>query len=259
MRRHSAVTRALLAALILCLPAAASGGTAPWSEHSAYTLPAGRLEASVFQTWRYGLTDRVELGTHPVLSLVAPQAYAKFAIRQTGMWDFSSRHRLLYPTPLLRLLSREGTGGLLPSRSRIPGIVSLNNEVLATHMTHNGHLFTAHLGLRTALIFGDSQMATIDLPVIFPRTAAYQGRTVLTTGANLVLRPAGSVELLMDLQVFIMTPGDEQVALEHDLLLRWEISSRVLLTGGYKVVWGEYPLGNQLSILPIIDLSWVNF
>lgn len=256
------VTRLLLAVFalgtLLLGSTAANAGTAPWSRPTAYTLPQGRLEVSVFAPARYGLRDRVEIGVHPLFALVDPAVYAKLGVRQIGLWDLASRHHLAYPTPLLRLVARKGTGGLLPSDARIPGILSLSNELVATRMSDAGHLLNLSVGVRNALLLGRSDIPTLDLPILYPRTLPFQGRTVVTLGGSYHLRPPTSFQLRLGGELFAV-PGDKSWSLEHDLTVLWMISSHVSLSAGYKFIVGRYPFGTEANWVPIFDVTWASF
>lgn len=248
----------LFALTALVVPALAHAGTAPFSYPTAYTLPAGRLEVSLFQSAGYGLTDRIEIGTHPLISLVHPYVYAKIGIKQTGLWDIATRHHVMYPTPLLRLGAREGTGGVLPGSSIVPSIVALNNEVLATHMTGNGHQLTVRAGLRNALILGDSDMPTIDFPVIYPRTLPYHGATIINAGVLYQVRPPTRIELRAGSEIFFALGGTAW-AWESNLVVAYMPTDHVALRAGAKMVVGRYPFGVETRTLPLLDFTWAFF
>ena len=248
----------LIALMVLLAPTLAHAGTASFSYATAYTLPEGHLEVSVFQAAGYGLTDKIEVGTHPLISLVHPYVYAKVGVKQTGLWDIATRHHLIYPTPLLRLGAREGTGGVIPGSSVVPSIVALNNEVLATHMMFDGNQITVRAGLRNALILGDSDMPTIDFPVIFPRTASYHGATVVNAGVLYQIRPPTRFELRLSSEVFLFV-GDSPWAWESDLVVLYTPTDHVALRLGIKLAVGKYPYGVETRSLQLLDATFAFF
>ncbi|MEE8409850.1 MAG: hypothetical protein V3T05_09610, partial [Myxococcota bacterium] len=151
----------------------AAAESAAWSQGTAYTLPHGRWEVGLFQPLRYGVADSIEVGTHPLLNVLMPNVAIKKA--WLGWWggQLSSRHSLTYPTGLLKALSRDGTGGVLPGDTRVPHIVALTNQAVYSRPLFGELLLTVEAGVTLAASFGRSTLPTIDLPIVFPRTAAY--------------------------------------------------------------------------------------
>ena len=49
---------------------------------------------------------------------------------------------------------------------------------------------------------------------------------------------------------------EEDVFFEHKLLGNYQLSTKYILSAGYKLTHGSYPFGKQWDVFPIIDLSW---
>lgn len=246
----------VLAFLLCFVPAPALAATGAYSDGTAYTLPKGRLEISAFQMWRYGLTNRMEIATHPVLSLVDPQVRVKVHWRSTTMWDIASRHSISYPTPLLKLIARRGTGGVLPATAEVPHLLSLHNELLATFQTTNGHLITVRAGVRNAVGFGAMDLPTLDMPVIYPRTIAWNGGMTLEGGGDLYLRSMSPFDLRLSLDLYALPEPGARFALEHRASLIWNAGPRTAVRAGYLFTFGQYPYGFAPDILPVVDLTY---
>jgi len=266
-RRHPPLTvlaRALLlAGLLLCsLPAHAAGETVTWSaaNGSAQTLPRGRWCVGIFQPLRTGLTERIELSCHPLLLPLLPNLSVKWAHRRPpGAWAIASRHSLYDPTPLLRLLSREGTGGILSPEFAIPNMAAWSSELLVSHAIGSGHLITAKAGLSFCLFRSGplDRRATIDLPLVFPRLQPFYHDLTWRSGLESMGRIWRRWHYLADADLFYTPKGEENWALEHKAMLLWNRSAGLQLGLGYKLTFGEYPFGTQWHLLgPLFDLQW---
>jgi len=230
---------------------------APWSTGTAYTLPKGRIEVGLFQQIRYGQTETLEWSTHPILDLLIPNLTVKKAWNTFMDWDFSTRHNVTYPTPLLRTISRKGTGGIISPEFNIPQMFSLRNEVLLTRKFSPSLLITGKAGITLAVTSDElDERTTIDLPLVFPRLGFYyDGYGVnfgLDVGGNLTSRFA----YITDVDIFLLPGADKNFAFEHKSLIIWNKSKKFQIMFGYKLVFGEYPFGTQWHLLPIFDIQW---
>ena len=230
---------------------------ATWSSAAAQTLPEGRWEIGLFQPLRYGQTDHLEWSTHPILNLVIPNLSVKIAHGAGAGWQLATRHQLHYPTPLLRLVRREGTGGLIAPDLDIPAILFLRSELLLTRNLGSSRQLTVKGGAAlVAKTRALDERATIDLPIIFPRMAAYRQGYQVNFGLDLVGKLLGRWGYGADMDVFL-TPGfDQPFAFEHKGLALWRKNDRFQLLLGYKLTFGDYPFGEQWHLLPLLDLQW---
>lgn len=249
------VVAALSTLLMLLSAGRASARSTRWSIGTADTLPRGRLETGIFSPLRYGAVEGFEVSSHPLLCALMPNVGFKVGIMDAGEWSAAMRHSLHYPTPLLRLLAREGTGGILPAAATVPQIIGWSPEMLASYAPSPDRVVTAKLGLLLAATFGDSDMPTIDLPLVFPRTAAYHNGATVIGGLDLDSKLVGGLWVLLDLDLYIMPWDQGSFALEHALMLTYRTGG-IALSAGYKLVFGEYPFGTDVHILPLLDLAF---
>lgn len=247
--------RTLLALLTLLLCAPAWARPTAWSSPGAHTLEEGRAEVGLWQPMRLGLTDEIELEVFPIWMFLAPHAALKLGILDGDCWTVASRHQISYPTPLLSTLSREGTGGVLPADTVVPHIVTMAHQALWTFVGQGHHALTLRAGLRVGSALGDSTLTTIDLPVIYPRMAAMHEGVVFEGGVDLTGPLWGPLSYAVDGDVFLI-PDDGGWALEHALLLVWRPSARWSVELGYKAVYGAYPFGTDVHLLPLVDVSY---
>lgn len=235
-------------------PAAAQSAT--WSQGTAYTLPDGRWEIGLFQPLRYGVADSVEVATHPLINVLMPNLAIKKA--WLGWWggQLSSRHNLTYPTGLLKALSRDGTGGVLPGDTRVPHIIALTNQALYSRPLTGDHVLTAKLGVTLAASFGKSTLPTIDLPIAFTRTAAYHNVATFNVGLNADGRIWGPFLYSLDVDLFLMPDSRSTLAIEQSGMATWMATDEFAVQLGCTLVYGQYPFGTQWHLLPLFDLMW---
>ncbi len=259
--------RCLLAVLLAAMPLGPAATRAaepldPWytaANGSAQTLARGRWSAGLFQPLRTGLSQRVELSLHPLLFPLLPNLSLKWTHGRQGSWQLASRHSLYDPTPLLRLLRREGTGGILSPEFDIPNMAAWSSEGLASHALSSGSRITLKAGLSLCLFRSSAldRRATIDLPLVFPRLQPFFHDLTWHSGLEGSGRLWHQWFWLLDADGFFTPKGEENWALEHKGMLLWDRSAAMQLGIGYKVCFGEYPFGTQWHLLgPLVDLQW---
>lgn len=245
--------------LVMCLHAGSiSAGNTIWSDGTAAALPEGRWEVGIFQPLRYGLNESVELSSHVLTNFLMPNATLKKVWTNCFGLDFTTVHSLTYPTPLLNVISREGTGGILPANTVVPHIITLNNQVLVTFPVAEGHTVTPRIGFASALKFGNMDMTTIDLPLIYTRTSVYHNGWLVDIGIDLNGRIVDRFYYWLDLDKFIMPAEYAAFAYEHKGMLIWRKSAKFSALIGYKLVYSDYPsaLQRRWDIFPLVDLMW---
>ena len=102
---------------------------------TAYPLENGQRQMGVFQPRIYGMNNNLEISTHPLLFFVKPNVKVK---KYHGIYKglgMASRFSFDYPTPLLKLIQREGKFGILskdPEIGDIPNLFVFQGELLVT-------------------------------------------------------------------------------------------------------------------------------
>lgn len=247
--------RLAFAAFSLCLCAVpARADMTPFAQdQSAHSLPEGRLQLSLFQMSRYGLTDNVELAAQPFMFLF-PRVEAKARFYSRSDYHFAARVAVAYPTWFIRTLSGKGALALLPQGTHVPQALLLEPDLIATVDLAPGHELTATLGISVAPRASWRDVPQLDFPFLYARTAAlwtfatyhlhiaYHGRLTehwtLSAGVRDYLLPA--------------TPGG--FSIEPWLALRLQLSAHVGIEAGAMLELTRYPAGRQLHMLPYLDL-----
>jgi hypothetical protein len=254
----------LMVVLLIGLWAPVAQAEAPrraWSADTADLLPEGRTEIGLFGPARQGLSSDVELQAHPLWFFVAPHFGAKLHLVSDDSWSVSSRHTLSYPSVLLGLLSREGTGGVLPVETEVPHIINLTQDVVATLALREDQRLSFRAGLRLALSSGESTLPTIDVPVVYPRTAAWHEGFATEVGIAWSGRVYSALFGGVSIDLFLVPGGEDSedswhYAAEVTPHLTWRITESWALMGGAKIVQGTYPFGEQSHVLPLVDVTF---
>lgn len=223
---------------------------------TAYTLPAGSFEVGVFGPLRYGLTDTIELSAHPVWCFAWPGVTAKKQLYHGGRLTVASSHSLEIPTPFLRLIQVEGTGGLIPTDNDIPWFLMTDERVIVTVEASPGHDVTWFLGFTLAGHLGDKRLDTIDYPLAYPRLSALHNLFTVRTGLDLDGRITGDFHYAVDFDLFVLPEDETRLAFEHSAGLIWRPSRTWQVFAGYKFAWSQLPFGSEQVWLPLLDVSW---
>ena len=243
------------------MPCQTAASENDWSSSTASTITEDRWEIGVFGPLRYGYSERMELSTHPLADFLMPNLSVKISGQNKYGLKIATTHSFVYPTPLLRTLTKEGTGGFIapdPTIPQIPHMFSLTNEILATREIQKGYSLTTGLGFTFAVITGElDERTTIDLPLVFPSLEVYyHGYSInYKVGLEKNIFHQFSSKIMTKIVVF---PGSsETLFLDQRSVLYWNLASRSRLAMGYVLTYGEYPFGAQWHLLPLLDFLWV--
>ena len=116
--------------------------------------------------------------------------------------------------------------------------------------------FTVRLGFTVAARFGGEPLPPMELPVLFPRTAAYSSWGVGHAGLALEGELVGPVYYLLDMAMFVIPGIENAFAFENTAQLSWRPSQRFMLTAGGRAIFGGYPYGERLHIVPMVDAKF---
>lgn len=244
-----------------------------WSDGTANTVQAKRLEIGIVHTpCLYGLTDRTEISSYVVWDAFAPNISVKRMWGETHGFMYASSHGISSPTPFLRMVSKEKTGGLLPPDNYIPWYVVFDSYALLTRAIVNQHLLTIKCGIRLPVAINDKsdehpvyqRMQTIDYPFFFPRTSFLTKSPAISPEAAIKFTgPLLSVfSYSVECMYFLLPLRDNLQekdflcwALEPSALLYWRPSNRFSCHLGAIASFGTYPFGNNWIVYPLIDIA----
>jgi hypothetical protein len=226
-----------------------------WSYGTAYLEPKGKWETGLFQPFRYGLSNKTELFIQAITLPVIPNAGVK--IRQ-GEWKgfiLASEHEISCPTPFLQLVARKGMGGLISPQFSFPFILTISNSIVASKPLNNSLLFIARAGFTFAFRGKNPDpQSTIDLPLFYPRMAAWYKGSTIRAGASLKGRLYKKWYYEEALQGFLVTRSYDNYFVENSGTLMWASNRSFRIRGGYVLSYGRYPFGTHWQMWPSLDI-----
>jgi len=213
-----------------------------WSYNTAYLMPAGKWESGLFQPFRYGINQKIEVYTNVLMLPLIPGAGVKVSLGNKGGFDLASQHSLSVPTPFLNIISRKGIGGLISPEYDFSFILSVNNALLISKKISPKVIATAKAEFDFALrAEKPDPQSTIDLPVFYPRMAHYyDGASIRLGGA--VKGSLGEKWFYEEgIQAFIITRPENNFFFENTGTLMWAVGKSLRIRGGYILAYGKYP------------------
>jgi len=251
----------LLGLPVLFTPAAGQTGVLGdslfWFSNTAYTLPVRQGGFALLHNSRYAVSPRVELGFHPLAMFLTPDIEVKWKHTETGRFVWSSFHSVSYPSPLLRTVQVSGAGGFISPEFDIPDVFAFQNGVLVSTMLNDRHVLTGKALFEFALNTSNlDDRSTIDLPIVFPRSAVFYRGYGFVAGAAAEGNLFGRFSYLAASDAYFFPRGHLDFFSENMLCLIWRTGRKFKLLAGGKLTYGEYPFGTQWHLLPVVDFRW---
>ncbi|NLP10766.1 hypothetical protein GX408_10265 [bacterium] len=239
--------------LLVCDPS--TSGLSALEPAQAPSPPA--WEIGLWGPLRYTWSNNVEISTHPLWFLILPNASLKWSHGTLCGWQILSQHGFFCPTWMLRLIRREGIGGILSPEFEIPFLLGLNHrvyfrKVVCKRLTAAWSLGLG-VGLKTAAL---DERTTIDLPVVYPRMNVFYHGYNWTTSLNLQGPARRRWSWSLDNQALVCPTARAGFAYEMKGLLYWQPTPSFQIRFGYLLSYAEYPFGSQWHLLPLLDLHW---
>ena len=230
-----------------------------FSRDSAYPLENGVRHMGVFQPRMYGMNNNIELSTHPFLFLVKPNIQLKKFHGEINGYGLASRYSFNYPTPLLKLLQRDGIGGLLandPDIGKVPHLFVFQSECLITKEFSN-YTLTGKFGMSICPGCDLDSRHLIDYDLVYHRMALYHYGMGANMGFDIDYIHSKKIIIKADVDMFIIP--QEKMFLEHKFLLSYNLTTKYILSVGYKYSYGYYPFNIEeglWNMFPLLDISW---
>jgi hypothetical protein len=225
-----------------------------WPEQSALTLAPDRIVVGLFSQSSWGVNARVELRVHPVWFWVMPHAEVKLRWLDAGHLQLASTHRLAYPTPLLALVSREGSGGLLPATTDVPYALIADSDVVGSAEWYPRQWLSARLGVSVAIQGGGDEIL-LDFPFLYQRFAALAAPAVpkLALSANGEVLERLSYALEFRHYWLPLTDFPLLEASEYAGELYFQLATAQRLGLGARLSVAHLPIGWRSHLLPFVD------
>lgn len=240
--------------LVLLVAASASGQPPP--QESARVLGAKEHELALFQPSRFGLGHDLQLESRLVLFGLMPNVALRWRALQRGEWHGALRAQLTYPGLLVRAVSREGAGGLLPPDTEPIETVMIDLRYLQSYVTEHVDA-TLGVGVEVAPRGRDAgNQAILDFPWLYPRFGALHRSAVLRVEASIVGRLPHGFGLGADLTTFALLGEGGGWSVELGGVLRHQPTEHVIVELGFRVARSRLPVGDRWHWLPTLDLRF---
>jgi hypothetical protein len=225
------------------------------SYNTAFLMPKGKWECGILQPFRYGLNSRIEVNTFAFLFPMLPNAGIKMSWGEKSGMQIASEHSLSVPSVFLNTFSRKGIGGLLSPEFDFPFILGLNNGIILSKPVMDSALLNFRFGLNLAIRTGDvDPLATIDLPLFYPRMAQYYEGISFRIASSLKGKICRKWFYEEGFQLFLLTRKENNFNFENTGNLMWAVGKSLRIKGGYILSYGQYPFGNHWQLWPTLDL-----
>ena len=153
-------------------------------------------------------------------------------------------------------------GIISPDFDPIPRLLGLYSDWLMTRSLSSSTYLSINTGLTVGISFSNlDERTTIDLPLVYHRLGVFYKKWAIRFGADLTGQITKKLRYLVDGDAHILPGFDGDLSLEHKGVLIWDRSEHFRLICGYKFVWGRFPFGTQVRILPYIPMieTWIPF
>jgi len=227
-----------------------------WSYNTAYLLSSGKWESGIFQPFRFGINQKMEVFANVLMLPLIPGAGLKISRFKINAFVFASEHSLSVPSPFLNVISRKGIGGLLSPEYNFPFILSVNNALIVSRQIAPKMLASAKVGYAFAIRGKKPDpQSTIDLPVFYPRMAHYYDGVSIRLGGAVKGGLGEKWFYEEGVQAFIITRPENNFFFENTGTIMWALGKSLRIRGGYILAYGKYPYVNPKWLMwPTLDL-----
>jgi hypothetical protein len=220
-------------------------------------VPKGKWESGLFQPFRYGINQKLEVYTNVLMLPLIPTVGVKVSLGTKGGFDIASEHSLSVPTPFLNIISRKGTGGLISPEYDFSFILSVHNALIVSRQVAPQMLVSAKAGFDFAIrAEKPDPQSTIDLPVFYSRMAHYYDGATIRLGAALKGSLGEKWFYEEGVQAFIVTRPEDNFFFENTGTLMWAVGDGGWrIRGGYILAYGKYPYETpKWQLWPTLDV-----
>ncbi len=222
---------------------------------SAELLDVGEYEVGLFQPLRMGYSENLEFASHPLLMFVIPNLSIKIKHKR---YDLSTRHRFIYPTPLMRIFQKKGMFGLVTTEADVgvvPHMFAFQNEIFKSILINKKSLITFKGGFTFSIISNDlDERLSVDLPIIYPSMGEFFNGYKLNIGSDIRYNISNYFDIFFDFDTVIIP--NEDIFWGSKLIVEYEINDSWNVLVGSKLTYGHYPFGKQSRMLPLFDIIY---
>jgi hypothetical protein len=222
-----------------------------WTSNTACLMPEGKWESGVFQNFRYGLNNKLEIYSNSLLIPLIPKVGIKVGLGSRNRYIFASSHDVSSPSTFLNFVSRKGIGGLISPEFDFPFIISINNLFILSKSIGSASILSAYAGFLFAIRSKKpNNQSTIDLPLVYPRMAHFYEGSTVRLGISLKGPICKRWFYEEEFQTFIITRSSNNFFPENSGTLMWAAGKSLRIKAGYVMSYGNYPFGTHWQLWP---------
>ena len=249
--------------LLFILSVTILAGDFNFTDGTAETLKKRRMEVGVFSPLRYGLKKDLEIKTYPLMNFIMPNLAIKKRYLTKNKIVLSSEHYFSYPTLIMKLISKRGIAGLLPEtqKDKIPQQIYTEHSLILTYTYSDYLIITPKISLSLPLIYKNKNFTQLDMFLLYNRTAPFGGDLVYSLSFDIDGKIYKKLYYCLDFDLYDDLPfklysdaKEINTVYEHKFYLIWKQNENIAFLLGYKLVYGNYPYGRILNVLPLVDI-----
>ena len=233
-----------------------------WSYETANTVPVYAGDISLITPSRFSVRRGVEFGGSILGLAVVPDFYLKKKWIE-GKFYLSSRHQIYSYSPMLYWAREMEYSSIYPLQGNLPISIALKNEVILSKpflksikcgtVKQPYIIVTGAVGVDYGIPIEKSGIDVMERKLLKQRSGV-----ILGGGGFLTARLQGDFLITRDLYATVAFRGlfagsQSGNSLEHNSLMRFKLTPRFSVSGGYWLTLGK---GTESAIMPIIDLTY---
>ena len=233
-----------------------------WSYETANTVPLYSGDISIITPSRFSRRKGVEFGTSFLGLPVIPSFYLKKKWTE-GKVYFATRHQVYSYSPMLYLAQEMDYLSIFPSQAKLPVTIALKNEFIFSRpflkSIKCGSVKQPYIIITGAVGYDYGfQVEETDVDLMQRKILKQRSGVILGNDGFLSLRLQGDFYIMQNLYATVAVRGlysgkDIGNSIEQNSFVRFQITPRFTLSGGYWVTFGE---GTGSSIIPLVDLTY---
>lgn len=223
-------------------------------QKTAFTNQPKQFNKSLWEPYSYGINKNIELQSFLTGNFIMPNIGIKINLLKKNKFYFSSQHAINYFTPWLNFWQGKGTGAIISPEINIPNLFLLENGVFASYLINNKLLISTNLNVSFALGNKINKLYSIDLPIIYNRFAPAYENSVFSLKTNLQGKITKKFNYIATFDYYYINSNQSSNFIETSIIGVFSKSNRFKFCLGPKLVYGQYPFGNQVNILPYFNI-----
>ena len=225
-----------------------------FTQKTAFTNQAKQFNKSLWEPYSYGINKRIELQSFLLGNFIMPNIGIKINLLKKNKFYLSSQHSINYFTPWLKFWQGNGTGAIISPEINIPKLYLLENGIFASYLINNKLLISSNLNMTLALGTKINRLYSIDMPIIYNRFAPAFENAVFSLKTNLQGKITKRFNYMATFDYYYINSNQFSNFIETSIIGVFAKSTRFKFCLGPKLVYGQYPFGNQINILPYFNI-----